>query len=263
MSKPRLWSETSSPDIGQQIATGETLALLPIGAIEQHGAHLPTGVDIVSAETVCRAASAKTGAWVLPGLAYGCSQGHTDHWPGTISLSPHTLSAVIEDICSWVFRSGIRKILLINGHYTNFAPLRCALENLRCDLPELQIGIRSLWELSDDIYAEYHQDGANWHANKAETSLYLFWKPELVQMEHAVDEPDRSAAQHSVFSYRVNQETHSGIVGNATEGNAAHGEELAATLTTALCDIIARARTEEPPLIADANSENTAKDPSA
>ena len=90
--------------------------------------------------------------------------------------------------------AGFKRLVILKGHVTNWAPLRCALENVRADFPRVRIALRSIWEISRD-------GGTNFHANAAETSLMLHLRPELVDMTKAKNEPDRSAC--CFFSYTV------------------------------------------------------------
>ncbi len=84
--------------------------------------------DTVSAASVALAVGARTGVPVLPAIPYGCSLGHSRRWPGTLSLEPATLTRVVVEVLRWVHHAGFRRVLMLNGHVTNWAPLRCALE---------------------------------------------------------------------------------------------------------------------------------------
>ena len=105
------WELHTSEEIGRLINTGMDLAILPVGATEQHGPHLGTGTDTISAQWVARQAAGRTGVLVLPPIAYGCSLGHTDRWPGTISLNPITLTTLVLEVARWALKSGIRKLI--------------------------------------------------------------------------------------------------------------------------------------------------------
>src|SRR5512134_3050796 len=98
-------------EIGEAAAAG-ALAVLPVGATEQHGPHLATGTDTLLADHVAAAAAELTGDVVLPPLPYGCSLGHTDRWPGTLSLGPATMMALLVDVGRWVHASGFRKLVV-------------------------------------------------------------------------------------------------------------------------------------------------------
>lgn len=243
---PTRWDQLSWPAIAQRIATGDDLAVLPVGAIEQHGHHLPTGVDAWCAESVAHAAGATSNTLILPTVAYGCSLGHTTTWPGTLSLRPTTVIAIVVDLAEWLHSAGIRKLILLNGHITNHAPLRCALEEIRHKTPELLVSIRSLWDLSGDLYESYHYEGPNWHANAAETSLLLHLFPEFVNGDAFIDEPDRS--KEKIFSYPVDRESQTGTVGKPSEGSAEAGATLFDDLVQAASDLFTAAKAERPPL---------------
>lgn len=244
---PVKWEELSWEQIGQIRDDGVDMVILPVGATEQHGLHLPTGVDTLSAGAIADGASALTGIPVLPALAYGCSLGHSKKWPGTLPLRPETLAQVIIELAEWIFSAGFTRMLILNGHVTNFAPLRCALENIRTDLPDMKISLRSIWELTKEVNDLYLQDaGDNWHANGAETSLMLHLRPDLVVMEKAKDEPNRS--QNCFFSYTVDKESVCGGVGNPNQGTASQGQFILDSCVQNLAERLQRALHEEAPL---------------
>ena len=158
------------------------MAILPVGSTEQHGPHLSVNVNTLSADTVARGVSANTGVPVLPALPYGAAWGHTSKWPGTLSLSPATVTQAVVEIGEWLREaSGFTRFLILNGHMTNFAPLRTALETLRYRHPPLRVALRNLWEISPRVTAVYTADASDWHANAAETSLMLAHFPQGVR----------------------------------------------------------------------------------
>ena len=245
--KPVLWDELSWQDVAALRDGGIDMVILPVGATEQHGLHLPTGVDTISARAVAEGVSARTGIPVLPELPYGCSLGHSTKWPGTLSLRPDTLARIVHELGQQVLASGFRRMLLLNGHVTNWAPLRCGLETIRADLPEMRVALRSVWELSKEVHEWYHRDGGqNWHANDAETSVMLSLRPDLVKMERAVDEPDRSTC--CFFSYTVNKESLYGGVGKPTQATADLGRRILESCVSALSEQLVQALKERTPL---------------
>ena len=131
INQPVLWEELTWEHITNLRESGINMVILSIGATEQHGLHLPVGVDTFSAIAVAHGVSTRTGIPVLPALPYGCSLGHSKKWAGTISLRPETLSKLVLEIAEWVYSAGFNRLLLLNGHVTNWAPLRCGLENVR------------------------------------------------------------------------------------------------------------------------------------
>lgn len=221
--------------------------LLPIGATEQHGPHLPIHCDTVIAERTCAYASAKTGIPVLPALAYTVSSGHTMKWPGTFSLTHETFIATIREIALWAVGTGWSKLLLVNSHFGNDASLRVAVERIRLEFPgRLQIGLKNTFHLSGEIWDDFISDADDLHANKAETDLLLHLCPETVRMDLVEDDPDRTGG--TVFSYPVAQTSLNGITGKPSLGDAAHGETLFRKMGDALAAFIETARVETPPL---------------
>src|SRR6478672_899213 len=104
-------------------ATLDDVLLLPVGATEQHGPHLPLNTDTVIAEATCAYASSLTGAPVLPALRYTVSLGHTEKWPGTFAVFHETLMHAVRSIVEWAAAAGWKRMLLINSHFGNDAAL--------------------------------------------------------------------------------------------------------------------------------------------
>jgi len=246
-SRPVRWEECSWEEIATIRGAGLDMVILPVGATEQHGPHLPTGVDTLSVRAVAEGASAATSILVLPTLPYGCSSGHSAKWPGTLSVRPNTLSKMVEEIAQWVEKSGFSRLLILNGHVTNWAPLRCALENIRVDLPKMRVALRSLWEISPEVRDLYEYDGGtNWHANDAETSLMMHLRPELVDLNRAVDEPNRASC--CFFSYTVDRESNSGSVGLPSKGSVEFGKSVLKMCVDQLAVQLRSALVERSPL---------------
>lgn len=221
------------------------VAVLPVGATEQHGPHLATGTDTLLAEHIAEAAAELTGDIVLPALPYGCSLGHTDRWPGTLSLHPTTMITVVVELGRWAYASGFRKLMLVNGHATNGPPCQSAILQLRYELPDLRPGFVSIFELTPEIAKRYTEDAPDFHANEAETSMLLHLAESNVKRERAVDEPDRTVGR--VLSYAMPAVTRSGVVGTPSTASAARGADLVEQLVDALAELLKRARAERDP----------------
>jgi creatinine amidohydrolase len=231
-------------EIGEA-AAADAVAVLPVGATEQHGAHLPTGTDTLLAAHVAEAAAERTGDVVLPALAYGCSLGHTDRWPGTLSLHPATMTAAVVEIGRWTHASGFRKLVIVNGHATNGPPCQSAILQLRHELPDLRPRFVSIFDLTPAIAERYTEDAPDFHANEAETSMLLHLAESQVRPDRAVDEPDRTIDR--VLSYPMPAVTASGVVGTPSAASAERGAELVDRLTDELADLLTRARAERDP----------------
>jgi creatinine amidohydrolase len=241
------WGELTYEEVGELAGAG-VVTVLPVGATEQHGPHLGTGTDAVLAEQAVRAAVDRTGDLALPVLAYGCSLGHTDKWPGTLSLSAATLTATVIDIGKWLHASGFRKLVMVNSHATNGPPCQSALLELRHQRPELRMRFVSLFDITPVPDQGYWRDADDPHANDAETSMLLHVAPNLVKMDRVVDEEDRTPGR--VLQYAMPQVTDSGVVGRPSEATAAKGEQLFGAIVDGLVDLLRKARAEEDPLSA-------------
>lgn len=245
---PRL-EDIPWPEISELREAHGGLLLLPLGATEQHGPHLPVGMDSLLAEALCHAAADATGVPVLPTLRITTSQGHTPKWPGTFSLRHHTFIAMLRDIADWAVATGWKRLLFINAHFGNDAPARVAVDQIRLShLGTLQVGLLNVFQLTPEIRDIYATDADDLHANQAETALMLHLFPGLVQLDRLAssDDPDRTAG--TVFSHPVAQTSINGVTGHPSRATAEQGETLFRLMTAALISKIRTAIIEEPPL---------------
>ena len=178
--RPLLWENLTWEEIASLRESGVGLCLLPVGATEQHGPHLGVGMDTCIAAKLCAAVSRNTGVPVLPAFPYGCSLGHSRRWPGTIGLQPQVLIDAVTQIFDWLQSAGFMRLLMVNGHVGNAAPLRCALEIIRSRWDGAMVGICNVSQISPRVTAEFTADAADWHAHAAETSLMMAQAPELI-----------------------------------------------------------------------------------
>ena len=176
------FASMTSPDAGALTSTGASRpgALLPTGAVEQHGPHLPMGLDIWLATAVAfAAAEGQPGIKVCEPFAYGSSHHHRA-FPGTMSLSPQTFIAVLVDLCGCLWGDGFLPVI-INGHGGNRAAIQVAVTTLG------QRGVVSAgfsyFDLIADVAAEILPDaaGGTGHACALETSLMMHVLPERVR----------------------------------------------------------------------------------
>lgn len=244
--KPVLWSELTWEEVRALREAGREMAILPVGSTEQHGPHLPLNVDTLSAEVVASAVSARTGVAVLPALPFGCALGHTRHWPGTLSLSPETLSRVVVELLEDVVSYGFSRLLILSGHVSNAAPLRSALETLRERHPDLQIAQKHVCEASARVKAIYEPDADDWHANAAETALMMHLAPASVRTGRVFDDPDRT--RDLVFSYTVPKTSRAGHTGSPTLATPEMGAQLFELLIEDWTAWVKRALSEQAPL---------------
>lgn len=247
MSAPCQLDRLSWTELAEHRDAGAGLVLLPFGATEQHGPHLPVNTDTVIAERVCLEAGAKSGVLVLPAVAYTVSSGHTRKWPGTFSLRHETFIDLVCEIATWVSSGGWSRLLFVNSHFGNDASLRVAVERIRLEhLGRLQVGLKHTFLLTPAIRDYFVSDADDLHANRAETDLMLHLAPGTVRMDLVEDDPDRTAG--TVFSHPVSQTSLNGVTGTPSLGDAERGASLFGEMVAALVSVIETAKTEEPPL---------------
>jgi creatinine amidohydrolase len=226
------WEELTWPE-ARDAAAALNAVIVPVGAIEQHGPHLPLAVDTQICEAVALGVSALTGVPVIPPLSYGVSASHGD-FAGTISLQPETMIAVVEDVIDSLYDRGVRQFILLNGHIWNSGVLDVSAEKLRVRHRDARV--RSLGYVTmypgPEVNGRVRFGRALMHANYFETSVMLHLYPELVRMDRATSHLDVD----SFWDYRMDQVSETGVWGrDVTEANAAHGraEFERCVLTTA------------------------------
>lgn len=247
--KPTILEYLAWPEIAELRERNGGLLMLPMGATEQHGPHLPVGMDTLLVEKVCAAASAATGVPVMSALRYTVSQGHTPKWPGTFSLRHGTFISAIRDIAAWACATGWKRLLLVNSHFGNDAPARVAVDQIRLEyMGRLQIGLAHVFKTGDGVWDAYTSDASDLHANRAETSLMLHLYPELVDMARLASSDDEDRTEGTVFSYPVAQTSLNGVTGKPSDATAEEGEDLFGKMVAGLSGLLEKAKCEEPPL---------------
>jgi creatinine amidohydrolase len=243
------WADLCWPEVGALFAARpDDVGLLPVGATEQHGPHLPCGTDTILATAISEAVSARTGAIVLPAVPIGCSYGHGRQLPGTMSLTPEGLASLVRETIEWASISGLTRILIVNAHFGNHASLMVATDHIRLERPDLRAGVIGWWAADPEVAAETALDGEDIHANRTETSLMMAVAPHLVQMDRleSSDDPDRTGSL--VFRYTAASLSTNGVTGRPSEATAELGQRLFDRTVSAISTMVERGRAEEPPL---------------
>ena len=154
----------------------------------------------------------------------------------------------MAEIGDWVIGAGFRRLLLLNGHVTNFAPLRCALEILRSRHDQAMVAVLNLHEISPRVREAYCADADDWHANAAETSLMLAIAPESVRPDRLRDADDPDRTPGLFFSHPVNRTSANGVTGAPSLASREEGERLFAWMVEDLAARVRAALAESPPL---------------
>lgn len=235
----RKWADLSGPALAS-VLTDRSIAVLPIGAIEHHGPHLPLRTDALIAESVAeaaveRAAAGGIDAWLMPTISYAKSDEH--HWaPGTVWLEGTTVLEQLIEIGRSVAMTPVRTIVFVNGHGGNVMLLGWANRELR-----RRFGLRTFSMPSgvggagDGIDGRPDELGQGIHAGFGETSVVMHLAPHLV----ADEMPERNVPEHIaslthigfngkpvMFGWCSDDFGGGGVIGDPTGANAARGREL-------------------------------------
>ena len=167
----------SSPEIGEALRRN-TLVLLPIGQVEEHGPHLPVGTDTFIAEGVAkRVATALEGeipVLVMPAVWSAYSVDAMTKWPGLIKVRTRVVIDLVHDIVASLLRMGFRKIVLMNAHGNNPELLKVAMRELADEFEATPV-LSNIWAMSADSFNKVRRSsaGGSVHAGEYETSLML------------------------------------------------------------------------------------------
>ena len=205
----------------------DTIALIPVGSIENHGPHLPLGTDYFTALHIAERVS-REGEWILvPPIPVGVSEHHRQ-FPGSLFVEPEVLRAYCLGICRSLSTHGIRKIVYVNGHGGNTAALNETIMTLRKE--NIHAFVFQWWDAVADLISEICELPHD-HAGDMETSMILCLRPELVHEERfreaAADVSEWGRVIHGVqTAFDTVDFTPSGVVGNPEYATAAKGKRL-------------------------------------
>ncbi|QYR21759.1 creatininase family protein [Paenibacillus sp. sptzw28] len=213
----------------------EVLVVLPVGAIEQHGPHMPVYTDTLLGEALMAEAfehlPENAPIWLIPPISYGKSTEHAE-FPGTFTLSAQTLMMVLQDIAASLARSGFKKLLLFNTHGGNADLLGMMSREIR-----LSTGL-AVYRLDpgavrySESFTDDEEKASGIHAGDVETSLVMAVCPDWVHPELALREMPKFP-QSTSFSFRsksfawvMKDISRSGIAGDATKANPERGQAM-------------------------------------
>ncbi|MCP3856737.1 MAG: creatininase family protein [Actinomycetia bacterium] len=232
----RRYEDLTGPELSTRI-TPSSILLLPIGAVEQHGPHLPLSVDHVIAHEVATAVVDLVGeeldVWQLPTMSFSKSNEHA--WSaGTLYLSADTMMAVLTDIGRAAASTGAERLVLLNGHGGNTTHLGTALRELR-----LQFGLKTFL-VHPSVPPAYggssthHELGMGIHGGLDETSIFMYLRPEHVDLSkaqrkvpEALDRNEYVKFGGSVqFGWISNDFDAEGYIGDPTGASVERGKDL-------------------------------------
>lgn len=227
----------ASPDVKRALADG-LIALLPVGALEQHGPHLPLTTDTVLAEGVARRIAQRTGGLLLPPIAFG-EAWSAEGWAGTISIGAGTLAAAVTDIARGLTRGGFAGLVTVNGHFGNRAPIAQAAQTLGDTIPLLMLDYPGLDEAAAEFCNSAPAGPGFYHADEVETSMMLALAPGSVRMDLAVAEYPTFPADFGTRPMQLSTFNSSGVFGDPRGATAATGERIIGHIVERSVELIA------------------------
>lgn len=246
------WTTLTSPELSE-LAKQDALAVLPLGAVEQHGPHLPLGTDLIIAEGLLAAVRDRLAPvrpiLVLPSLALGASAEH-EHFGGTLSVSAGEAARTISAVGERVRAAGIERLVLLNAHGGNHAVMTSAALDLRRRLGLLVVKASYLrLDTPEDVLAaDELRHGL--HGGQAETAIMLALAPGMVRMDRArsfesigekSDDSPLGPEGAAAWAWMAEDLNPAGVVGRADRATAEQGRRLIDHYASLLAAIISDA----------------------
>jgi creatinine amidohydrolase len=220
-----------------------------VGALEQHGPHLPLGTDALLATAVAAGAAAASGGIVAPALSYGYKSqpkcGGGQHFCGTTSLDAATLIGQVRDTIREFVRHGVERLVLVNGHYENqwFMIEGIDLALRECRNSRLSVMRLEYWDFcTEETLAAIFPNGfpgfALEHAAVIETSMMLHVHPELVRIDSIPDEPNAAFPPYDMYPTRTEWVPASGVLSSARGATAEKGARIYSEVVTRVASAV-------------------------
>jgi creatinine amidohydrolase len=250
-------SDLSWVEYSRRMTEEAPVLFLPVGAIEQHGHHLPMDCDVVIPEALSVRVAERVGGLVVPTMNYGYKSqpriGGGNHFPGTTSLDGETVIRIARDLIREFARHGARHLVMMDAHYENtmflIEGIDLALRDLRAQgITDMKIIRVAYFEFTSQatikkVWPEGFSGWALEHAGVMETSAMLYLDPSRVHMERLPDHPPASFPPYDV--YPVNAKNvpgvpSSGALMSAKAATREKGELLVQEWVGGIADAVAR-----------------------
>ncbi|MBD1868774.1 creatininase [Cyanobacteria bacterium FACHB-471] len=250
---PLMMGSLSWIEYQQRLQEEDAIVLLPCGALEQHGPHLPLGTDALISTSVAQGIAEQINGIVAPTVSYGYKSqpksGGGQHFPGTTSLDGNSLSQLVRDVIRELARQGATKIVVLNGHYENQWFLTEGIDLAVRDVGNasaLQVMRVEYWDfLTPDILDKVFPDGfpgfALEHAAVMETSLMMHFHPKLVRLNLIPDVPPSEFPLYDMFPQCSEWVHASGVLSSAKAANVEKGELMANHVITGISEAVRQA----------------------
>ncbi|MBB2976918.1 creatinine amidohydrolase [Microbacterium endophyticum] len=237
------YSRSTSTDVGAFLEAEGRVAVMPFGALEQHGPHLPLSTDTLQAEALAATIAERISGALIPAMPYGNTWSN-DALPGTVSLSADTVTAVCSDIALSLERAGFDLLVVVNGDFGNRLPLHRAAEAAaaRGGMPVLVLDYPGLAEIGDAVKETPWAAPGLCHAEEIETSLVLAIAPELVDRERYVAEYPQLPADFGLRQMALAPLSDSGVFGDPRPASAEKGNRILSHVVEESLHVIAAVR---------------------
>jgi len=248
--EPKTLYEMNYEEVAEALKETD-IVLVPAGAVEGHGAHLPLGADSIQARdfgTRMQEQLAKEGIKVVvaPVMPFGPSEGLME-FPGTISLSVATMTAVLKDICKSLYRHGFRRFVLLYAHGGDLGPMKQVAPELAAELPRSQFIVPDWLPLMHDKYPEIltsERAADESHGGEGETARVLTSAPELVDFKRAKvfylpkkSPVDLTRVTMAIAPRSLKERSPAGSIGNPILATKETGDKVYEVLVNWLCDV--------------------------
>ncbi|MCR4522046.1 MULTISPECIES: creatininase family protein [Bosea] len=238
-----LWMDLTAEELRAKAAT-DTIVVLPVASIEQHGPHLPVGVDTILCSGVCKAAAERAGdvdVVVAPTLWCGMAEHHMA-FGGTFTFDIPTYRAVLLSFLKSIERHGFHRVLIVNGHGGNIAALSAFLPDFARET-RLHVEATTYFMLAQDAFPPLLQDQKGvQHACEVETSMMMVLAPGSVReprLAEAFGARDGLPGRATVSRHRSFREmTETGVVGDARRATPEKGQACLDACADALAGLL-------------------------
>lgn len=215
------------------------VVVIPVGAVEQHGPHMPLAVDEILATDVATTVAEKVGGLVGPVVSPGYKSqqrsGGGYHLAGTTSYTGNTVITIVKELTLELARHGLRKFVFCNGHYENyqflFEGVDLAIREAKVEGMEIKALLMSYWDFVDDATIDqlYPEGFTGWdleHGGVLETSLMLLLHPEMVDMSKVMDLPPAVLPNYDILPIKPELTPESGCLSSAANATEEKGRIL-------------------------------------
>jgi len=223
-----LWLDELSTIEAKVAADAGTVVIFPVGAVEEHGKHLPLCTDSIQAEYIALEVAKRTGSLVAPPIRYGiCNAGR--NFPGTLSIEFDSLYRITKDILSELSRNGFNRIIVLSGHAgsSHMTALKLAAQAViqqsenTPTAKKTRIMVLSDYYFADELKGKLEIDPKDGHAGAIETSRIMTIRSDLIKSKGEASFPDMPR-----FEVVADPERYfpSGVMGDPTQASKNKGQ---------------------------------------